>query len=128
MLERKQKRVKRHNRIRAKVIGTKSRPRLCIFCSNAHLYAQLIDDEKGKVLASANDIKLKTKSSLKKEIKEGEIKRSGKVALAHEVGKTIAELAVQAKIQEVVFDRGGFQYHGVVKAFAEGAREGGLKF
>jgi len=114
MLETKQKRIRRHQRIRSRVSGTKELPRLCFFASNSHIYAQLINDEKGQVLASANDLKLKTK--------EDKIKKAG------EVGKLIAKLGLEKKIEKVVFDRGGFKYHGVVKALAEAAREGGLKF
>ncbi|MFH1036887.1 MAG: 50S ribosomal protein L18 [Patescibacteria group bacterium] len=130
MLERKGKRIRRHKRIRAKITGTKERPRLGVFCSNAHIYAQLINDEKGKVLAIASDLKLKKQQTgQKSEVKkEGEIKRTGKVAKAFEVGKLLAKSAMELKIENVVFDRGGFQYHGVVKALADGAREGGLKF
>jgi large subunit ribosomal protein L18 len=95
------------------ISGTKETPRLNFFASNSHIYAQLINDEKGQVLASANDLKLKTK---------------GKAAKAKEVGKLIAKLGIEKKIEKVVFDRGGFQYHGVVKALADVAREGGLKF
>ncbi|MFH1894912.1 MAG: 50S ribosomal protein L18 [Patescibacteria group bacterium] len=114
MLETKQKRIKRHKRIRSRVSGTKELPRLCFFSSNSHIYAQLINDEKGQVLAQANDLKLKGKS--------------GKISRAVEVGKLIAKLGLEKKIEKVVFDRGGFKYHGVVKALAEAAREGGFKF
>lgn len=127
MLETKQKRIRRHKRIRAKVSGTKERPRLCVSCSNYHIYAQLINDEKGQTLAVANDLRLKTESERKSEkTKEGA--KNGKIALAFQVGKLIAQKALEKKIEKVVFDRGRFKYHGVVKALAEGAREGGLKF
>jgi large subunit ribosomal protein L18 len=106
-----QKRIRRHNRVRAKVAGTSKAPRLCVFKSNQHIYAQLIDDAKGKTILSAKDTGKKAK-----------------VAAASDVGKEIAKLAVEKKITKVVFDRGGFKYHGRVKAVAEGAREGGLKF
>ena len=109
-----QKRTRRHNRVRAKVKGTNIMPRLCVFRSNQHITAQIIDDEKGKTIVSATD---KTK-----------LKVAGKVAKAFEVGKEIAKLAQEKKIKQVVFDRGGFNYHGRVKAVAEGAREGGLQF
>lgn len=114
MLETKQKRIKRHKRIRSRISGTKELPRLCFFSSNSHIYAQLINDEKGQIMAAANDLKLKGKSS--------------KSLKAREVGKLIAKLGLEKKIEKVVFDRGGFKYHGVVKALADGAREGGLKF
>jgi len=114
MLKPKQKRIRRHKRIRSRISGTKELPRLCFFSSNSHIYAQLINDEKGQVLAQAHDLKLKVKS--------------GKISKAREVGKLIAKLGLEKKIEKVVFDRGGFKYHGVVKALADGAREGGLKF
>lgn len=106
------KRQKRHTRIRAKVHGTASRPRLSVFRSNKGIYAQLIDDEKSVTLASASSLALKGGSGEK----------------AKTVGKTIAELAKGKKIESVVFDRGGYLYAGAIKALADGAREGGLKF
>lgn len=115
MLEKQIKRVRRHKRIRAKVFGTAQRPRLSVFRSSNHIYCQLIDDGKGKTLASAKD------SEIKKKVK-------GKLELAKEVGKLIAEKAKGLKVEKVVFDRGGYSYHGKVKALAEGAREEGLKF
>jgi len=117
MLEIKQKRIRRHKRIRAKVSGTKEKPRLYVFCSNSHIYAQLINDEKAQTLAVADDIKLKTKGE-----------KGKKIAIAREVGKVIAQKAMEKKIEKVVFDKGRFKYHGVIKSLAEGAREGGLKF
>ena len=107
-----QKRIRRHNRVRAKVKGTAEMPRLCVFRSNQHITAQVIDDEKGKTIIFASDEKLKGNKSQK----------------AIEVGKAIAKLAQEKKISKVVFDRGGFNYHGRVKALADGAREGGLQF
>jgi large subunit ribosomal protein L18 len=109
------KRARIHKRIRARVIGTKDVPRLCVFKSAQHIYAQLIDDENGKVLVSASDITLKSK-------------KGKKVEQSMEVGKFIAKEASAKKIEKVVFDRGGFLFHGRIKAVAEGAREGGLKF
>ena len=102
-----------HARIRAKLSGTGERPRLNVYRSLNNIYAQLIDDEKGVTLVSASTIKLKT---------------GGNVAAAREIGKTVAELAVQKGIKKVVFDRGGFLYHGRIKALADAAREGGLEF
>jgi large subunit ribosomal protein L18 len=119
-----QRRYRRHKRIRAKVFGTARRPRLCVFRSNKHIYAQLIDDEKGKTLAAASDLELKKTQKTKKLKNE----KNKKVAIACEVGKLIAEKAKTKKIEKVVFDRGGYKYHGRVKALAEGAREGGLVF
>jgi large subunit ribosomal protein L18 len=114
MLETKQKRIKRHKRIRAKIFGTKETPRLCVFSSNSHIYAQLINDDKNQTMAQASDFGLKSKS--------------GKIGKAKEVGTLIAKVGLEKKIEKVVFDRGGFKYHGVIKALADGAREGGLKF
>jgi len=124
----REKRYRRHKTIRAKVFGVSKMPRLCVFRSNQYMYAQLIDDEKGKTLVAASDRELK-KSSRGKKIKgeEQEI-RTGKVAIAYKVGKLIAKKALEKKIEKVVFDRGGYKYHGRVKALVEGAREGGLKF
>ena len=114
--DRKFERVRRHKRVRNKISGTAERPRLCVFRSNSNIYVQVIDDVKGMTLCSA--------STLDKEIKE---KHANKVA-AKEVGTLIAKRATEKNITEVVFDRGGYIYHGVVKELAEAAREGGLKF
>ncbi|MDD2732211.1 MAG: 50S ribosomal protein L18 [Candidatus Pacebacteria bacterium] len=115
------KRYYRHKRIRAKLFGTSERPRFSVFRSLNHIYVQLIDDAKGKTILSLSDRELK-KSSSKKD------KRSAKIGIAFELGKTIAQKALDKKIEKVIFDRGGCRYHGRVKALAEGAREGGLKF
>ncbi len=115
MLEQKEKRYRRHRRVRSKISGTSKVPRLCIFRSSKHIYAQLVNDEKNKTLVAASD--LETKKSKKP-----------KVDKAREVGKLIAKKALDKKIEKVVFDRGGYKYHGRVKALAEGAREGGLRF
>ncbi len=109
----REKRYRRHRRVRAKISGTAKIPRLCIFRSTKHIYAQLIDDEKSKTLAQVSDL---------------EIKKGKKTEIAYEVGKLIAQKAIKEKIEKVVFDRGGYKYHGRVKAVAEGAREAGLKF
>lgn len=113
---RKMERERRHLRVRKKVSGTAERPRLCVYRSNTNLYVQIIDDTAGKTLVQA--------STMDKEIKT---KRSNKEA-AKEVGALIAKRALEKKIKSVVFDRGGYIYHGVVKALAEAAREGGLNF
>ncbi len=112
----RQARERRHRRIRGKVAGTAVRPRLAVFRSNKGIFAQLIDDESGRTIAGASWL------GLKKSFK------GNKSEQAAEVGKTLAEAAKQAGIEAVVFDRGGYLYHGRVKALAEGAREGGLKF
>ena len=114
--DRKMERTRRHIRVRTKISGTAERPRLCIYRSNANLYVQVIDDVAGKTLVSA--------STLYKEIKT---KHANKEA-AKELGTLIAKKAADKKIETVVFDRGGYIYHGVVKELAESAREGGLKF
>jgi len=122
MLLKQQKRERRHKRVRAKIKGTKSVPRLCVFRSSKHIYAQLLDDEKGYTLVSANDLQVKKSKIPSKDAKKG------KTALAFNVGKLVAEKALKEDIRKVVFDRGGYKYHGRVKAVAEGAKEGGLKF
>jgi len=127
MLEKRQRRIRRHKRIKAKIIGTGDVPRLCVFRSSKHIYAQLVNDEKGKIIISAKDTELKkTRAKTKKE--EGKEELTGKKEIAFEVGKLAAEKALKEKIEKVIFDRGGYQYHGRVKALAEGARSAGLKF
>ncbi len=111
----KMKRARRHARVRAKVSGTASRPRLSVFRSNRYIYAQIIDDVAKKTLVSASDLKLDVSGKTKKE-------------RAYEVGKEVARRAKEKGIESVVFDRGGYLYTGRVKALAEGAREGGLRF
>lgn len=108
-------RIKRHRRVRAKISGTAERPRLNVFRSTKHIYAQLIDDVNGVTLASA--------SSMEKDFKD----YGGNKDAARKVGQTIAERAKAKKIEEVVFDRGGYLYHGRIKELADGARESGLK-
>jgi large subunit ribosomal protein L18 len=117
--ESKTSRAKRHLRVRAKVEGTTDRPRLCVFRSANNIYAQVIDDSQGNTLAAA--------STLDAEIKE-EAKDKPKAAQAHIVGILLAKRALSKGISQVVFDRGGYRYHGRVQALATSAREGGLKF
>ena len=152
----REKRFRRKARVRAKISGTNERPRLCVFKSNKYIYVQLIDDEKGQTLAGASDIELTRRSPKKRKTKisretdakqkrEGEKDKSssspfaaarvtdakvltGKVAIAFEVGKLIAEKAIKNKFEKVVFDKASYRYQGRVKALAEGAREGGLIF
>ena len=109
-------RKKRHKRVRGKIAGTPERPRLNVFRSEKHIYAQIIDDTNGVTLCSA--------SSLEKSFKGSGSNKEG----AQKVGKQVAERAVKSGIENVVFDRGGYIYHGRVKELAEAAREGGLKF
>ena len=110
-------RKKRHKRVRARLSGTPETPRLNVFRSEANIYAQIIDDTKGITLVSA--------STLDKDLKAN---YGGNVKAAAEVGKLVAKRALEKGIEAVVFDRGGYLYHGRVKALADGAREGGLKF
>ena len=114
MLEKNLKRFRRQVRIRAKISGTATRPRLSVFRSNTNIYAQLIDDNAGVTLGAASDLKLK---------KEGT-----KTDMSKKVGEAIAKIAAEKWIKEVVFDRGWFAYHGRVKALADAAREAGLQF
>lgn len=114
-----QARKTRHARVRAKVIGTEKKPRLSVYRSLKNVFAQLINDETGKTIVGVNTRGLKTG--------EGNILK-GKEALAFEAGKMIAKAALEKGIKEICFDRGGYLYHGRVKAVAEGARAGGLKF
>lgn len=118
-------RERRHRRVRAKVSGTAARPRLAVYRSPRYIYAQLIDDVAGRTLAAASDLELGKDAA---KIRKGTGDRKGKVALAYEVGKTLAERAKKAGVSAAVFDRGGYAYHGRVSALADGAREGGLEF
>ena len=114
-----QKRIKRQfraRRTRAKIYGDQDRPRLCVFRSNQHVYAQLINDAKSATLASASDLAL------------GRTNKKTKTELAKMVGMALAEKAKKLKIDKAVFDKGAYKYHGIIKALADGAREGGLKF
>jgi large subunit ribosomal protein L18 len=112
-------RARIHRRIRKKISGTPERPRLAVFRSQAHIYAQVIDDGTGKTVCSASSLD----ETLKKDAKRG-----ANVASAKAVGTLIATRAKEKGVDAVVFDRGGFQYHGRIKALADAAREGGLKF
>ena len=115
-IDRKFERDRRHKRVRRKISGTAECPRLCVFRSNTGIYAQIIDDVKGETLVSA--------STLDKEVKT----KHSNCESAKEVGTLIATRAKEKKIKDVVFDRSGYLYHGVIKALAESAREGGLNF
>ena len=108
-------RQRRHLRVRKKISGTPECPRLNVFRSNAHIHAQIIDDVNGKTLVAASSVEMK-------------LANGGKVEAAKAVGSEIAKRAIAAKIENVVFDRGGYVYHGRVQALAEAAREAGLKF
>lgn len=106
----------RHLRIRKKISGSSSKPRLSVFRTNKHIYAQLIDDSKSCTLASSSDLKI-TKD-----------KKTSKIETAFKVGKDLAKMALEKKIKKVVFDRAGYKFHGRIKALAEGAKEGGSVF
>lgn len=106
-------RVKKHQKIRKKIMGTKDCPRLSVFRSGQHIFAQIIDDKTGKTLLAEGDLKMGKEPKMKK---------------AYEVGKQLAKEALKLKIKKIVFDRGGFLYHGRVAELAKGAREGGLVF
>ncbi|MEI6232701.1 MAG: 50S ribosomal protein L18 [Planctomycetota bacterium] len=118
IVSRSERRVRKHIRVRKKVAGTAAKPRLNVYRSSKHIYAQLVDDDKGATLASV--------SSLSKEL-DG-LKTGANKEAAREVGKLIAKKAKEKSIEKAVFDRGGYLYHGRIKELAEGAREGGLKF
>jgi len=115
----KQARLKRKKRIRKKIFGTTERPRLTVFRSNRHIYAQIIDDGSGNTLVSA--------SSLEKDFRQ-EADSGDKTKVAEKIGETIATRAIDKGLKKVVFDRNGFLYHGRVKALSDGARKGGLDF
>ena len=106
--------------IRKRVVGTTERPRLAVFRSLKHVYAQIVDDSTGKTILSVSDIS--------KEVRDQFKELKGQIALSKKVGELAAKKALEKNITQVVFDRGGYLYHGVVKAMADGAREGGLKF
>ena len=115
----KEKKERRHKRQRAKIKGTKDRPRLSVFRSNNHIFCQIVNDEEGKTLVSANDLEIKEKKKDKKQ------KKSDKAFI---VGGLVAKKAIDKKIKKVVFDKGCSKYHGRIKSVADGARKGGLKF
>ena len=118
-VSRDQHRRRIHQRVRTRVVGTPDRPRLCVYRSLGHIYAQVIDDRTGKTLVSASSLDTETKKNLK---------GGGNVAAAKVIGKAVADRAKAAGVSKVVFDRGGYKYHGRVKALADAAREAGLKF
>ena len=109
----KTKRLQRHKKVRKNIFGTSQRPRLSVYRSSQHIYAQLIDDSLGKTLVSGSDLGLKSGTKKEKSM---------------QVGENLAKEALKKKITKAVFDRGGFKYHGRVAALAEGARKGGLEF
>ena len=116
-LSNREARVRRHRRVRKKVVGTAERPRLAVFRSNRHIYAQVIDDVRGHTVVAA--------STMEQDLRAGS---TGNVDAAKAVGRLLAERARQSGVDKVVFDRGGFRYHGLVAAVADAAREAGLEF
>ena len=118
-LSKDQQRRRVHSRVRMKVSGTPERPRLCIYRSSGHIYTQVIDDRSGRTLVSASSVDKETKKN---------VKGGGNIASAKAIGKAIADRAKAVGISKVVFDRGGYKYHGRVKALADAAREAGLQF
>jgi large subunit ribosomal protein L18 len=110
-----EKRTRRHKRIRAKVVGTSERPRLSVYKSNRYVHAQLVNDAKGETIAGFSSV-------------SDNAGKASKVVQARALGETLAKKAAKLRVASVVFDRGGFKYTGRVRAFAEGARQGGLKF
>lgn len=130
LLDKQLKRKKRHRRVRSKIKGTRARPRLCVFRSNRYIYAQLIDDEKRNTLVSVStqEVESKSKKLTRPNFSAKNLGGLTKVQASYEVGKLLAQKANKKKVAKVIFDRGGFKYHGRVKALAQGAREGGLKF
>jgi len=112
-------RLRRHLRVRKSVHGTPERPRLAVYRSLSHIYAQLIDDEAGRTLAAASDVEAEAK---------GQANGKKKADVAKLIGQLVGQRALERGISQVVFDRGGYRYHGRVKALADGAREAGLKF
>jgi large subunit ribosomal protein L18 len=119
MIDKKRQLERRKQRVRKRVFGTQERPRLNVFRSKSHIYAQIIDDRKGHTIVSASSLDPTLRTSLKS---------GGTIEAAKAVGKLLAERAKAAKVHAVVFDRGGRLYHGRIKALAEASREGGLKF
>ena len=117
MISKFKKRLRRHHSIRQKIKGTAERPRLCVFRSLKHIYAQVIDDQRGQTICAA--------STLEKDVVKNGQKKNEQATI---IGRLIGERALERGVERVVFDRGGYLYHGRVKALAEGAREAGLKF
>jgi large subunit ribosomal protein L18 len=118
-LSKDEQRRRIHSRVRTRVTGTPERPRLCVYRSLGHIYAQIIDDRSGRTIVSASSVDKESKKNLK---------GGGNIASAKAVGKFIAERAKGVGVSKVVFDRGGYKYHGRVKALADAAREAGLQF
>lgn len=119
LIDKNKVRLRKHDRVRKKISGTHERPRLCVFRSSKHIYAQIVDDTSSTTLVAASTLD---------EALKGKLEYSGNKSAAKEVGKLIGEKAVEKGIKLVVFDRGGYLYHGRVKELAEGAREAGLEF
>lgn len=127
----REQRARRHKRVRSRIFGTSARPRLSVFRSNRHIWVQLIDDVSGNSILTASDLdvglRIKSKSP-KEKVKSPKYQAITKLAAAEKIGETIAKKAQEKNITTIVFDRGGYKYHGIVRAIAQGARKGGLKF
>lgn len=126
MNTKREQRHRRHKKIRAKVLGNAKRPRFSVFRSNQYIYGQLIDDEKGHTLIRGSDLDFKKLKNQSLKLKKN--KKETKIDLAYKVGGLIAKEALKKGIKKAVFDRGGYKYHGRIKAIAEGARKEGLSF
>lgn len=130
MKNKKEQKIRRHRRVRAKVAGTSARPRLAVFRSNRHIYAQLIDDQNQRTLIQAGDLVFDFKkggTARGGKLARGK-KAEGKVELSKKVGLALGKMVLEQGLKKIVFDRGGYKYHGRVKALAEGLREAGVKF
>lgn len=136
--QKREKRFRRYVRVRSRIFGTNIRPRLVLFRSNRHIWTQLIDDESGKTLVAISGLDVKGKSAPTLKGRDGGLKKGlvtkkkdvllvTPMTLAEKIGELLAQKARERKINSVVFDRGPYKYHGLVKAVAEGARKGGLK-
>ena len=126
--EKRTQRHIRHKRVRSRIFGTSDRPRISVFKSNKNIFAQLIDDEKSNTILSASSLEIKHRPSGKNAEKKKAKDNHAKTPLAFSIGELLAEKAFGKKINNAVFDRGGYKYHGIIKALADGARKGGLRF
>lgn len=124
----KETRARRHGRIRARVQGDNQTPRISVFKSLKHIYAQIIDDKNSVTLVAARDSEISATDFKKASVKDGDRELTGQVKKAYLVGQLLATKSNEKKITQAVFDRGGYKYHGLIKALADGARAGGLKF
>jgi large subunit ribosomal protein L18 len=124
--KKRQAKISRHRRVRARIFGTAERPRLSVFRSNKYISGQVIDDQFGKTIVAVTELELDEK--MRKKLSQGDDGRQGKRAIAFAIGKILGEKAKSAGIKTVIFDRGGCSYTGRIAAFADGARDSGLEF